>query len=95
MIYRAPAGHTLLSRLELEQIRSEVFVDNKEKAIEYLDHLIAEIEFYDDIRKMTELKKMHKEEGNLKQAKAIEQEMLLKVRKRQEISKLLKAEFLF
>lgn len=80
--------------MELEQLKADVFTDNKDKAIDYLDHLIQEIAFYDEIRKMTELKKMHREEGNFSDADVLEKEMLMKVRAHQAQSKLLKLDFL-
>lgn len=95
MIFRAPAGHHLLSRLELERLKDDIFTGNTEKAQKYIEYCLEEVSFYDEVRKMTELKKMYKEDGDLVTAQSVEDDLREKVRKRQEASKLIKASFLF
>lgn len=94
MIFRAPAGYHLLSREELAVMIENIHKGGYSEAVQYLEHCLDEINFYDEIRRKTELKKMLKEDGDLQGAASLEAEMKETVRHRVETSKLLKSDFL-
>lgn len=94
MIFRAPAGYHLLSKEELVTIIENIQKGGLSDAIQYMEHCLDEINFYDEIRRKTELKKMLKEDGDLQAAASLEAEMKETVRQRVETSKLLKSDFL-
>lgn len=94
MIFRAPAGHHLLSKEEIGLIIENIQKGGYSDAIQYLEHCLDEINFYDDIRRKTELKKLMKEDGDLQAVAVLEAEMKETVRHRVETSKLLKSVFL-
>jgi hypothetical protein len=94
MIFRAPAGHHLLSKKELNTILEHLESGDSDKAKEYLAFCWEEMQFYDSIRQESEEKKMLEEEGNYAQARMLESEMRLKVKLRVERSKLYKDNFL-
>lgn len=94
MIFRAPAGHHLLGRNELEKMLENLQKDNIREVESYLSFCLDEVKFYDDIRQQVEQKKMYQEDGELLKAKSIENKMRERVRQRSERSKLFKESFL-
>lgn len=94
MIFRAPAGHWILSKDELQKIMDQIKSDDPNQALEFLQFCHEEAEFYDDIRRQTELKKILREEGEDLQAQSLERKILHKVKERQEFAKLFKENYL-
>lgn len=90
MIFRAPAGHHLLSKPELEKVQQLLITDKQKEVIEYIDFCINEITFYDQIRKNSAQKKMLKEDGELQMASELESDMRERIKHRLEVSKLKK-----
>lgn len=90
MIFRAPAGHHLLNRTEVETMLEYIERGQHSAAKEYLEFCLDEIKFYDDIRREVEIKKMHQEDGETFKAQSIENKLREKVRQRVERNKLLK-----
>lgn len=94
MIFRAPAGHLLISKKELDKVLAHLNSGETEKAKEYLNFCWEEIQFYDGIRRDIENKKMLEEEGSYARASMLEHEIRTKTRMRVERSKLFKDDFL-
>lgn len=94
MIFRAPAGHHLLSRKELEKMLETLQKNDMTQVESYLSFCLDEVKFYDDIRQQVEEKKMYQEEGEFLKAKSIENKMRERVRQRVERSRLFKESFL-
>ena len=94
MIFRAPAGHWLLSKQELQKIIDEIEAGNTQRAKEYLEFCLEEITFYDEIRQQVEMKKMLKEDGEEFKALSLENKIREKVRQHHEKSQLRKNQFL-
>jgi hypothetical protein len=94
MIFRAPAGHHLLSKKEINAITECIESGEIDKAKEYLHFLWDEINFFDSIRQATEEKKMLKEEQRYAKARMLESEIRVKMKIRVKKSKQFKEEFL-
>lgn len=94
MIFRAPAGHWLLNKKELNTLLEHTTSGNEKKAKEYLEFCLEELNFYDDVRRKVEEKKMLQEDGELFKAQSLENKLRERVRQRVERSKLFKDSFL-
>jgi hypothetical protein len=94
MIFRAPAGHHLLSKPELEKVLSLLESNQIKEASEYISFCIKEVSFYDEIRRLSEEKKMYKEDGNIAMANILEHDMRTHVKRRVELSRLMKDNFI-
>jgi hypothetical protein len=94
VIFRAPIGHMLISKPELEAMQQHLEDGNAAAALDYLRHCIEEVDFYDNVRKQSEIKKMHQEDGDLVKAKEIEKELRESILIRTNLKKALKSAFL-
>lgn len=94
MIFRAPLGHMLLSKAELASMKERIDSGDHKAAADYLSYCVEEVDFYDNIRKRHELKKMHQDDGDLEAAAVIDKENKELMRERIQRTKLLKSAFL-
>jgi|GEM_PF-4629707 len=94
MIFRAPPGHWLLSKQELQKMMDCIAQGEVQKVTEYLRFCLEEIQFYDDIRRQIEQKKMLKEDGEHFKALSLENKIRQKVRQQTERSQLIQSQFL-
>jgi hypothetical protein len=81
MIFRAPPGHWLFKKKQLQKMLEDMKNGHLTKVEGELSFFIEEIEYMDEIRRKWELKKMMEEDGE--DVTSLEQEIVDDLKKKQ------------